>query len=56
MLDATIVAIAKAVEAVAVMTTEIVKGQPAEVKAEIWRQHLADLTRFRKLIGLGDGD
>lgn len=40
-------AIALAVKALAEMTTEIVKGQPPEVKAQMWAWFVEDVKAWR---------
>ena len=45
-----ITAWANAVKAVAEMVTEIVKGQPPEVKEAIWKQYAKDVDTFRKFL------
>lgn len=45
---------AGAVKAVAEMVTEIVKGQPPEVKAKIWEWYITDQERWRKFFKLDD--
>lgn len=45
-----VTAVANAVQAIAVMVTEIVKGQPADVKARIWEQYMKDVEFWRKLL------
>ena len=45
-----VTAVANAVQAIAVMVTEIVKGQPADVKARIWEQYMKDIEFWRKLL------
>lgn len=43
-----ITASALAIKAIAEMITEIVKGQPAEVKAKAWEWWVTDVERWRK--------
>lgn len=43
---------ALAVKAIAEMVTEIVKGQPPEVKEKIWNWYLEDQARWRKFFHL----
>lgn len=43
---------AEALKAIAEMVTEIVKGQPAEVKAKIWEQWIVDTGAVRKFFKL----
>lgn len=47
-----VTALALATKAIAEMITEIVKGQPEEVKKQAWDWWLADQTRWRKLFKL----
>ena len=47
-----VTAAALAVKAIAEMVTEIVRGQPPEVKAKIWDWWVADMERWRKLLKL----
>lgn len=42
-------AFAMAIKAVAEMITEIVKGQPQEVKAQAWEWWQKDVERWRKM-------
>jgi hypothetical protein len=48
----TIVALAEMFKAGFEMVTEIVKGQPPEIKAKQWEQWQADQERWRKLFKL----
>lgn len=43
---------ALAIKAIAEMITEIVKGQPPEVKAKAWAWWESDMERWRKLFKL----
>ena len=45
-----ITAWALAAKAIAEMVTEIVKGQPADVKARIWEDYMKDIAFWRKLL------
>jgi hypothetical protein len=47
-------AAALAIKAVAEMITEIVKGQPPEIKKQAWEWWLNDMERWRKLWKLSD--
>ena len=49
-----VTATAQMITALATMITEIVKGQPPEVKAEFWKQHLADIKALRKFFKIED--
>lgn len=49
-----ITAFALAAKAIAEMITELVKGQPPEVRAKAWEWWLADQTRWRKWLHLPD--
>jgi hypothetical protein len=39
---------ANATKAIAEMVTEIVSGQPPDVKAKVWEWYVADVERMRK--------
>lgn len=39
---------ALAIKAIAEMITEIVKGQPDDVKKQVWEWWVTDMERFRK--------
>jgi len=41
-------AVALAVKALAEMVTEIVKGQPPELKAKMWEWYVKDMETWRK--------
>lgn len=47
-----VTALALATKAIAEMVTEIVKGQPPEVKQRVWEWYVADIDRLRKLLKL----
>lgn len=47
-------AYALAVKAVAEMVTEIVKGQPPDVKTKLWTWYVEDIQRWRRLFKLDD--
>ena len=51
-----ITAWALAAKAIAEMVTEIVKGQPADVKEKIWREYQADVDWWRKFLHLPNAD
>jgi hypothetical protein len=46
---------ALAVKAIAEMVTEIVKGQPPEVKGKIWDWYVADQKALRRIFKLPEG-
>lgn len=46
---------AMAVKAIAEMITEIVKGQPPEVRAQAWEWWQKDHERMRRFFKLNDG-
>ena len=43
---------AEALIAVCNLLTEIVKGQPPEVKKQLWEWHVNDLKELRQLLGI----
>jgi len=45
-------AVALAVKAIAEMVTEIVKGQPPELKAKMWEWYVKDMETWRKFWGV----
>ena len=45
-------AVALAVKAIAEMVTEIVKGQPADVKYKLWEWYVKDMENWRKFWGV----
>lgn len=47
-----ITAWALAVRALAEMVTEIVRGQPPEIRQQVWQWWLEDQARWRKLLNL----
>ncbi len=47
-------AAALAVKAIAEMVTEIVRGQPPEVKKQAWEWWQKDIERWRKLLKLDE--
>jgi hypothetical protein len=49
-----ITACALATRAIAEMVTEIVKGQPPEVKRQLWDWYVEDQKRWRRLFKLED--
>ena len=49
-----ITAWALAIKATAEMVTEIVRGQPPELRARVWEWYVADIATIRKLLKIGD--
>jgi hypothetical protein len=49
-----ITAFAVAAKAIAEMVTEIVRGQPPEVKEKMWKWYVEDVERWRRLFKLDD--
>lgn len=47
-----ITAIALATKAVAELLTEVIKGQPLEVRTQVWEWWVKDQERWRKLLKL----
>lgn len=52
MIEPALVAFAAMAKACFEMVTEIVKGQPAEVKKQLWEWHVEDMKRWRTLWGI----
>jgi hypothetical protein len=52
--EAAVVASAKAVEAISNLVSKIIEGQTPEQRKVLWDWYIEDMSRWRKLWGLGD--
>lgn len=50
--EAAIIAFTEMAKACFEMVTEIVRGQPVDVKKQLWEWHVEDMKRWRELLGL----
>lgn len=52
MTEAAIIAISAATQAVCAMVTEIIKGQPPDIKIKLWEWYVNDIAEMRKFFGM----